>query len=50
MTEVRNIVGKLVCRIDKAHKSIEIAVKGYVTIVRFDDDGSIQITNLPKAS
>lgn len=50
MTEIRNIIGKLVCKIDKERKRIEISIKGYITIICFDDKGNIRIINLPKAS
>jgi hypothetical protein len=45
MTDIRNIQGKLVCRVDKASKSVEIVVKGCVTVIRFSDDGKVNVTN-----
>lgn len=45
MTEIRNNQGKLVCRADKDSKTVEIAVKGNVTVIRFTDDGKIKIEN-----
>ncbi len=32
LTEIRNNQGKLVCRIDKPSKTIEIAIKGCVCL------------------
>lgn len=49
MTEIRNSQGKLVCRADKDSKTVEIAVKGNVTVIRFTDDGKIKVTNIDKA-
>ncbi len=49
MKEVRNSQGKLVCRIDKPSRTVEIAVKGCITTIRFTDDGNINITNMKKA-
>ena len=45
MTEIRNSQGKLVCRADKDNKTVEIAVKGNVTVIRFTDDGKMKIEN-----
>ena len=45
MKEVRNSRGKLVCRIDSPSKTVEIAVKGCITLIRFTDDGKINVTN-----
>lgn len=45
MKEVRNSNGKLVCQVDEKQKSIEIVHKGYITIVRFCDDGRIVVYN-----
>lgn len=49
LTDVRNSQGKLVCRADKDSKTVEIAVKGNVTVIRFTDDGKIKVTNTDKA-
>lgn len=49
LTDIRNSQGKLVCRIDKPSKTVEIAVKGCVTTIRFSDDGKIKVTNTVKA-
>ena len=49
MQDIRNGQGKLVCRADKDSKSVEIAVKGNVTVIRFTDDGKIKVTNTDKA-
>ena len=47
--DVRNSQGKLVCRIDKTSKTVEIVVKGCVTTIRFTDDGKIKVINTDKA-
>ena len=49
LTEVRNSQGKLICRIDKPSKTIEIANKGYVTLISFCDNGNINVINKNKA-
>ena len=49
MQEVRNNQGKLICRADRLTKTVEIAVKGCVTKIRFSDDGKINVTNKNKA-
>lgn len=49
MEEVRNAANKLVCRIDKPSKTVEIAVKGCITTIRFTDDGNINVMNTKKA-
>jgi len=43
--DVRNEINRLVCRVDKASKIVEIVHKGYKTTVRFLDNGSVQIIN-----
>jgi hypothetical protein len=49
MKDIRNIQGKLVCRVDKASKSVEIVVKGCVTVIHFSDDGKVNVTHTNKA-
>lgn len=49
MEEIRNGQGKLVCRVDRQTKTVEIAVKGSVTTIRFTDDGKIKVINTSKA-
>ena len=46
MLDVRNGADKLVCRIDKASKTIEIVQKGYKTTIRFLDNGQVLIKNV----
>lgn len=41
MQEIRNSQGKLVCRADSNKKTVEIVVKGCVTVIRFTNDGRI---------
>lgn len=45
MYEVRNPVGKLVCKVDAKSRALEIVFRGYATIVRFNDDGTISVKN-----
>ena len=45
MQEVRNDQGKLICMADSRTKTIEIAIKGCVTKIRFSDDGKIIVQN-----
>ncbi len=49
LTEIRNNQGKLVCRIDKTSKTIEIAIKGCITLINFSDNGNINVINKNKA-
>ena len=46
MKDIRNSIGKLICRADKDKKSIEIAVKGCITVICFTDDGKLEIKNI----
>ncbi len=48
MQEIRNSRGKLVCRADKNSKTVEIAIKGCITVIRFTDDGKIKIEHSEK--
>lgn len=50
MQDVRNGADKLVCRIDKASKTVEIVLKGCKTTIRFLDDGQVLIENANKAA
>ena len=43
--EIRNAEGKLVCRVDILHATIEIIRKRYKTIIIFNSDKTISITN-----
>ncbi len=45
MQEIRNSQGKLVCRADRNSKTVEIVVKGCVTVISFSDSGVITIKN-----
>lgn len=50
MQDVRNSAGKLVCRVDKASKTVEIVLKGCTTLIRFSDDGTIRVINKNNAA
>ena len=45
MNEVRNLDGKLVCRIDDVLGIIEIKVKDCITQIKINPDGSTNIIN-----
>ena len=49
MEDVRNGCNKLVCRIDKASKIVEIVIKGCKTTIRFKSDGTVEIKNAQTA-
>ena len=45
MQEVRNSANKLVCRIDKERKVVEIVIKGCKTQIRFFYVGTTEVKN-----
>lgn len=45
MQEVRNNLDKLVCMLDKPHKTVEIVIKGCKTTIQFFDNGTVKVTN-----
>ena len=49
MEDVRNACDKLVCRIDKVERIVEIVMKGYKTTIRFKLDGTVEIKNAQTA-
>lgn len=49
MEEVRNSSNKLVCRIDKASRTVEIVIKGCKTTIQFKNDGTVEIKNAQTA-
>ena len=48
MQDVRNALGKLVCRADRKLRRVEIVRKGQLTVLTFESNGTMRITNLPK--
>ena len=50
MQEVRNSMDRLVCCIDKSRKTVEIVVKGCKTVIRFLDNGTVEIINADKVA
>ena len=42
---IKNAAEKLVCRLDKRRKLVEIVRKGYKTTIRFTDDGRVEVLN-----
>lgn len=49
MEDVRNGCDKLVCRIDKSERLVEIVIKGCKTTIRFMPDGTVEIKNAQTA-
>ncbi len=49
MEEVRNCCDKLVCRIDRTEKLVEIVMKGCKTTICFKSDGTVEIKNAQTA-
>ena len=45
MEEIRYSSNKLVCRLDKAMRVVEIVIKGCKTTIRVLDDGTDEIEN-----
>ena len=45
MEEVRNASGKRVCDISADHKTIEIVIRGCVTRITANPDGTLNIEN-----
>jgi len=45
LKEVRNLDGKLVCRINKKRKIIEIKIKNCLTQIELLSDGSANVIN-----
>ena len=48
--EVRNSIGKRVCDISYDRKTVVIEIKGCVTRITANPDGTLKIENLPKAA
>lgn len=49
MEEIRNLDGKLVCRVDEKAKVIEIVHKNYKTLIYFKPDGTTEVVNIEVA-
>lgn len=45
MQDIRNVDGKLVCRLDKEAAVVEIVHKGCKTLIRLKPDGTTEIIN-----
>ena len=45
MTEIRNLAGKLVCRVDEVASAVEIVSKGHKTSIRFNESGTAEVTH-----
>jgi hypothetical protein len=46
MSEIRNLDGRLVCRIDESTGTVEIKIKDCITLIRVDAKGKTEIINL----
>ncbi len=49
MEDVRNDCDKLVCRIDRTKRLVEIVMKGCKTTICFKSDGTVEIKNAQTA-
>ncbi|MGN0149553.1 MAG: hypothetical protein ACI4C7_04800 [Clostridia bacterium] len=47
MDEFRNLNGKRVCDISADHRVIEITIKGCITRITANPDGTLKIENIP---
>ncbi len=45
MSEIRNLDGKLVCRIDDVSGIVEIKVKDCITLIKVNPDGITKVIN-----
>ena len=45
MTKIRNLGGKLVCRLDEKAGLVEIVAKGFKTLIKIKPDGTAEIIN-----
>ena len=45
MREVRNSDGRLVCRINETTGAVEISIKGCVTLIIRNPDGTVEIVH-----
>ncbi len=49
MEEIRNLAGKLVCRLNEKARVIEIVHKGCKTLIYFKPDGTTEVVNIEVA-
>lgn len=45
MSEIRNLDGKLVCRIDDESGIVEIKIKDCITLIKVNPDGTTKVIN-----
>lgn len=45
MSEIRNLDGKLVCRIDNQSGIVEIKIKDCITLIKVNTDGTTKVIN-----
>jgi len=45
MSEVRNLDGRLVCRVDNTSGTVEIKIKGCTTLIKRNSNGTTEIIN-----
>jgi len=46
LSEIRNLDGKLVCLLDEATGAVEIKMKGCITRIKLNPDGTANIIHL----
>ncbi len=50
MSEIRNLDGKLVCRVDDASGIVEIKIKDCITLIKVNQDGTTKVINRKKTA
>lgn len=50
MQDVRNALGKLVCRADRKLRRVEIVRKGQLTVLTFESNGTMRIGRVRRSS
>ena len=50
MRNIKNMDGKLVCKVDEKNGLVEIVYKGCKTMIRFKPDGTVEIANTKTAA
>jgi len=45
MSEIRNLDGRLVCRVDEMTGTVEIKIKDCITLIQVKPDGTTEVVN-----
>lgn len=45
MSEIRNLDGRLVCRVDDTTGTVEIKIKDCITLIKVKPDGTTEVIN-----